>query len=169
VAAVKSKVAVFTDEPGGVKVKAMLDSGSSVSLVQCGVLSQAQGIKRVKGVKSLRLGTASGDSLPIVDCIVAPVRIGELELMHEFVVVQNLVAPVVILGIDFLHDNAPVLDFTETPVRVCREPMQQSKTTVSITKELPMYQSTRKEQVKVCAIAGLGHCWECLIQNQVCL
>ena len=91
VAAVKSKAAVLTGEPGGVKVEAMLDSGSSVSLVQCGVLSQAQGIKRVKGVKSLRLRTASGDSLPIVDCIVAPVRIGELELMHEFVVVQNLV------------------------------------------------------------------------------
>ena len=92
-AAVKSKAAVLTGELGGVKVEAMLDSGSSVSLVQCGVLvlSQAQGIKRVKGVKSLRLVTASGDSLPIVDCIVAPVRIGELELMHEFVVVQNLV------------------------------------------------------------------------------
>ena len=154
VAAVKSKAAVLTGEPGGVKVEAMLDSGSSVSLVQCGVLSQAQGIKRVKGVISLRLVTASGDSLPIVDCIVAPVRIGDLELMHEFVVVQNLVAPV-ILGIDFLHDNALVLDFTETPVRVLREPMQQSKTNVSIAKELPMYQSTRKEQAKVCAIAGI--------------
>jgi len=75
--------------------------------------------------------------------------------MHEFVVVQNLVAPV-ILGIDFLHDNALVLDFTETPVRVHREPMQQSKTNVSIAKELPMYQSTRKEQAKVCAIAGIA-------------
>lgn len=153
VVAAKSKAAVLTGEPGGVKVKAVLDSGSFVSLVQCGVLSQAQGIKQVKGVKSLRLGTASGDSLPIVDCIVAPVRIGELELMHEFSVVQNLVAPV-ILGIDFLHDNTLVLDFTETPVRVCREPVQQSKTIVSIAKELPKYQSTCKEQAKVCAIAG---------------
>ena len=65
-----------------------------------------------------------------------------------------MLAPV-ILGIDFLHDNALVLDFTETPVRVCREPMQQSKTIVSIAKELPMYQSTHKEQAKVCGIAGI--------------
>ena len=34
--------------------------------------------------------------------------------MHDFVVVESLVTPV-ILGVDFLHENALVLDFAETP------------------------------------------------------
>ena len=34
--------------------------------------------------------------------------------MHDFVVVESLVTPV-ILGVDFLHKNALVLDFAETP------------------------------------------------------
>ena len=105
-------------ELGGVKVETMLDSGSSVSLVQRGVLRQAKGIKKVEETKPLRLVTASSDDLPIMDHIRAPVKLGELELVQEFVVVESLVAPV-ILGIDFLHDNALVLDFTATPVRVC--------------------------------------------------
>ena len=37
--------------------------------------------------------------------------------MHDFVVVGNLVAPL-ILGVDFLHVNALVLDFTDMPVTV---------------------------------------------------
>ena len=114
VAAVKSKAAIIGGELGGVRVEAMLDSGSSVSLVQSEVLQKALGIEQVKGAKPLRLVTASGDSLPIVDHIRAPIRIGELKLMHEFVVVQSLVAPV-ILGTDFLHDNTLLLDFTKKP------------------------------------------------------
>ena len=81
-------------------MEAMLDSGTSVSLVQGGVLLQPQCIERVEGMKPLRLVTASGDSLPIMDRIRAPVRFGELEVMHEFVIVDSLVAPP-ILGIDF--------------------------------------------------------------------
>ena len=104
-------------ELGGVKVETMLDSSSSVSLVQRGVLLQARGIEKVEGTKQLRLVTASGDNLPIVGRIRAPVKLGEPELVHEFVVAESLVA-LVILGIDFLHDNALVLDFTATPVRV---------------------------------------------------
>ena len=37
--------------------------------------------------------------------------------MHDFVVVDSLVTPV-ILGIDFLPQNGLVLDFTCTPVMV---------------------------------------------------
>ena len=143
-------------ELGGVKVETMLDSGSSVSLVQRGVLLQARGIKKVKGTKPLRLVTASGDDLPIVDHIRAPVKLGELELVHEFVVVESLVAPV-ILGIDFLHDNALVLDFTATPVRVCNyhTPQIETSDTVALAEVLPMYQRARKEKARACAIAGI--------------
>ena len=37
--------------------------------------------------------------------------------MHDFIVVKNLVAPV-ILGVDFLCTNSLILDFTTTPVTV---------------------------------------------------
>ena len=136
VAAVKSKAAVIMGELGGVEVETMLDSGSSVSLVQRGVLLQAKGIEKVEETKPLRLVTASGDDLPIMDHIRAPVKLGELKLVQEFVVV----APV-ILGIDFLHDNALVLDFTVTPVRVCnyQTPQIETSDTVALAEVLPMY------------------------------
>ena len=51
VAAVKSKAAIIGGELGGVRVEAMLDSGSSVSLVQSEVLQKARGIEQVKGAK----------------------------------------------------------------------------------------------------------------------
>lgn len=153
-AAVKTKAAVIMGELGGIRAETMLDSGSSVSLVQQGVLLHARGIERVEKKKPLRLVTASGDSLLILDHIRAPIKLGELELVHEFVVVESLVAPV-ILGIDFLHNNALVLDFTETPVRVRTRPTPQSEASVAIAQVLPMYQSVRKEQARACAIAEI--------------
>ena len=150
VAAVKSKAAVIMGELGGVKVETMLDSGSSVSLVQRGVLRQAKGIEKVEETKPLRLVTASSDDLPIMDHIRAPVKLCELELVQEFVVVESLV-------IDFLHDNALVLDFTATPVRVCnyQTPQIETSDTVVLAEVLPMYQRARKEQARACAIASI--------------
>ena len=104
VAAVKGKAAVTTGKFGGVKLEMMLDSGSSVSLVQQSVLPQARGIVQAKATQPLRLVTASGDDLPSLNHIRAPIEIGELKFMHDFVVVGSLVAPL-ILGVDFLHGN----------------------------------------------------------------
>ena len=44
-------------------MKLLLDSGSSISLVQRDVLSQAQDIVCVKGTRSVQLVTASGEQL----------------------------------------------------------------------------------------------------------
>ena len=82
----------------------MLDSGSSVSLVQCDVLKDAQNIVQVTAGRPIQLVTASGDQLPILQHVKALVQLGELHVLHEFVVVKTLVAPV-ILGIDFLQGN----------------------------------------------------------------
>ena len=48
--------------------------------------------------------TVSGDHLPIMDHIKAPVQLGELELMHTFVVVESPVSPL-ILGLDIMHES----------------------------------------------------------------
>ena len=87
VAVVKSRATVITGRLGGVSVELMLDSGSSISLVQRDVLSQVQDIVRVKATRFLPLVTASGEQLPIVCHIRAPVKLAELKLLHDFVVV----------------------------------------------------------------------------------
>ena len=63
VEAIKSKAAATKGKLGGVGVEMMLDSGSSVSLIQQEVFSRAQGVVWVEVVKPLRLVTASGDQL----------------------------------------------------------------------------------------------------------
>ena len=72
----------------------------------------------MEAAKPLKLMTASEERLHIIGYIQAPIKLGELELGHEFVVVNSLVAPV-ILGVDFLHANSLVLAFTQSPVMVC--------------------------------------------------
>ena len=52
--------------------------------------------------------TASGDPLPILAQIQANVKLGELDIVHHFFVVENLIAPI-ILGTDFLNQ----LDFSK--------------------------------------------------------
>ena len=89
-----------------------------MSLVHQELLSQVQGTTSVEAPRPLRLVTASGDQLPIKGHVRGTIQLGELEFTHTFVVVPKLVAPV-ILGVDFLHANGLVLDFTQTPVRVC--------------------------------------------------
>ena len=102
VAVVKSQATIVKGQLGGVAVDLMLDSGSSVSLVQCDTLSNIQNIVDTPQARPVRLVTASGDQLPILRHIGAKVRLGEFDVFHDFVVVKKLVTPV-ILGIDFYN------------------------------------------------------------------
>ena len=118
VANTKSKAATVWGELGGVKAEVMPDSGSSVSLVRKQMLSGITDFECFNsGAMHLKLVTASGAELPVLGHIRSSIRIGEIELLHTFAVVESLVASV-ILGIDFLHENGLVLDFTQAPVQV---------------------------------------------------
>ena len=117
VAVVKSQATVVKGQLGGVAVDLMLDSGSSVSLVQCDILSNIKNIVDAPQARPLRLVTALGDQLPILRHIRTKVQLGEFDVFHDFVVVKNLVTSV-ILGIDFLQQNGLILDFNQTPVAV---------------------------------------------------
>jgi len=55
----------------------------------------------------IQLVTASGDRLPILQHVNALVQLGELHVLHEFVVVKSLVS-----RFDFLQRNGLTLDFT---------------------------------------------------------
>ena len=111
VAVVRSQATTVKGELGGKAVDVMLDSASSVSLVQSSTLTGMKDVVGVQCARSLRLVTASGDQLPILRHIRTHVKLGEFNVMHDFVVVDSLVTPV-ILGIDFLQQNGLVLDFT---------------------------------------------------------
>ena len=66
IAAVKSTATVIKGTFGGVAVEVMVDSGSSVSLVQCNVLHGARNVIQITTARSVQLVTASGDKLPIL-------------------------------------------------------------------------------------------------------
>jgi len=101
VAVVKSQATIVKGQLGSVSVDLMLDSGLSVSLVQCDILSSIKNIVDAPQARLLRLVTAPGDQLPILRQIRAKVQLGELDAFHDFMVVKKLVTSV-ILGIDFL-------------------------------------------------------------------
>ena len=78
--------------------------------------------------------------------------------MHDFIVVKNLVAPV-ILGVDFLCTNGLILDFTTTPVTVHHSNKHLSQ---GIPKSLgtqeqlfSMYEAANKKRVRICAVKAL--------------
>ena len=155
VAVVKSTATIVKGIWGGVAVELMLDSGSSLSLVQCDVLQGAENVVQVAATRPIQLVTASGDQLPILQHVRASVQLGELKVLHEFVVVKALVAPV-ILGIDFLQGNGLMLDFTQNPVAISNKlPKVISPTehSMAIAQVVPIYEATQKTVFQTCAIS----------------
>ena len=71
-----------------------------------------------RGPKATEISDSDRRSAAIKGHAGDTVQVGELEFTQTFVVVPRLVA-LVILGVDFMHANSLVLDFTQTPVRVC--------------------------------------------------
>ena len=78
-------------------------------------------------------------------------KIGELDLMHNFVVVKSLVASV-ILGIDFLHTNAMELNFANILASSCCAQSQESQLDLDL---LPVYESACEAKAKLCAVAAV--------------
>ena len=113
VATVRSQATVTKGEVGSVSVEIMFDSGSAVSLLRKRDMDQMEFVQQLRIDPKVKLITASGEPLPIVD----HVQVGSLKVAHDFVVVDSLIYPV-ILGIDFLQVNEVGLDFTSVPISV---------------------------------------------------
>jgi len=118
VATVRKNATVITRTVGDVFVEIMLDTGSAVSLLRH---SEAKTMKirpSLQNCSSIQLVTASGESLPIVDCVDAPIQMTDtFTTTHQFLVVDSLIYPV-ILGTDFLYKHHLCLEFTSSPVTV---------------------------------------------------
>ena len=71
--------------------------------------------------------------------------------MHDFVVVENLVASV-IFGVDFLHAYALMLDFCTSPVNIHHAQPQKLQVKQEL---LPVYESACQARVNVCAVVTI--------------
>ena len=111
VAMVRSSATNTVGIIGGVQVEMMLESGSSISVIRSDILSQTN-ITRTQAPRQMQLRTASGAELPIVDHGWMQVTLGELNLWHDFAIVDSLVVPV-ILGVDFLQEKVSFLFYSK--------------------------------------------------------
>ena len=159
VTTINNKLATVNGELCGTRIDIMLYSGSSVPLIREEVTRRVQGIRRLHSMNVVNLATASGDALPILDRVKATIQFQNLEspLLHDFLVVKDLVAPV-ILGVHFLHLRGLVLDFTSHSVKIhhggAHHPTPQSASTVkaaiqsdeSSLKELEMDRKDNKAE-----------------------
>ena len=99
VATVRSNTAITRGLLDQKDVDMLVDSGSSISLIQEGVaIAFSRPIK--KSPKGLQLISAEGKEIPVLGCITLPLRLGKLKVNHNFVVVHSLIV-LVILGVDF--------------------------------------------------------------------
>ena len=117
VASVQNSLSVVCGFVNGVGVDIMLDSGSSVSLLRQDIVSQMEKVVQIFPQSQPKLVTASGDPLHIVDYVRATVMINDLQVSHDFVVVNELITSV-ILGVDFLQQHSLVLNFGTMPVSI---------------------------------------------------
>ena len=99
-AAVRPNAATTWGMIGECKVDMMLDSGSSISLIQESTAAAALSKKQRITPSGLKLVSALGDNIPILGSMILPLCIRELQTTHPLVVVQSLIGPV-ILGLRF--------------------------------------------------------------------
>ena len=99
----------------------MLDLGSAVSLIRQDMISpQMTSVVHVP-LPQVKLVTAAGNDLLMVDHIRATVQIQDYTVTHSFIVVNTLITPA-ILGIDFLQQHSIKIDFATTPIKLSVSP-----------------------------------------------
>ena len=148
-AAVRSSAAVLRGIIGSREVEMMLDSGSTISLIQESVVTGLPAVKQL-ALNELQLVSAAGEPIPVVGRVVLPVQVGGLHVEHPMIVVQSLITQV-ILGMDFLQKHGLVLDFTTSPVNITAHAMV-SRDDGQKQELQPIIQAARKVKAKVCAV-----------------
>ena len=151
-AAVQPSAAVIKGRIGDKEVEILLDSGSTISLVQDSILADRLGVKPLKP-KELQLVSAAGEPIPVVGQAKVVVQVGQLRVEHSLVVVRSLITPV-ILGMDFLQQHGLILDFTSTPIGVTSF-HSPPNSDVHLQDIGPIVEEVRKAKAKICAIYGV--------------
>ena len=159
VAAVRPNAATTCGMVGECKVEIMLDSGSSISLIQESTAA-AFSTEYNTVLFGLKLVSASGDNIPVLGCMTLPLCVGGVQASHPLVIVQSLIVPV-ILGLDFLQKYGMVLDFTSNSVKISSQP-NESDSSDNIKTVLDM---ARQVTSKVCAVNVLTETTEDLVDD----
>lgn len=154
--AVRCNAAILTGELAGKTMEMMIDSGAAVSLVTKQEVDTLKHDNLLNApVPKLRLVTASGEPMLITGCIQAPIRISQLEITHQFLVMERLVTPV-ILRVDFLQQHNLVLNFAFNPVVISKPTHLVEQTPEAIPTSLqPMIEAEHHLQSKICAVAAV--------------
>ena len=71
-----------------------------------------------------------------------------MTFIHDFVVTEQLVAPV-ILGVDFFHNKGLVLDFTTSPVSVHHNASSDASSTGTVA---PVFQAAQQTMMRICTV-----------------
>ena len=92
----------------------MLDSGSTVSLIQERIATRLPAVKQL-ALNELQLAPAAGEPIPVVGHVVLPVQVGGVCAEHPMIVVRSLITQVM-MGMDFLQKHGLAVYFTTMPV-----------------------------------------------------
>ena len=101
--ATTSHAAVISGKVGGKSVEIMLDSGFSISLLTQNLVPELHDVLPME-LPPIQLKTASGEPLPIIDCICTQVCVANMEspVQQKFIVVSHLINQSSNIGSGFL-------------------------------------------------------------------
>ena len=154
VATVRQTNSTISVTISSVPVEAMLDSGSTISLLREDMLASVAANTQSLPHPQHKLVTASGQPLTIVNCVKLTVCLNCLGVSHKFVVVQDLITPG-ILGIDFLQQHNLILNFFTSPVTVSL-PQPHLSPPIEIFTSPPemqhIVQAEQQRRAKVCSV-----------------
>ena len=146
---------------GRVAKEMVLDSGSAVSLVRKDMMaSQMNNVTQIP-LPAVKLVTAAGVDLLMIDHIQTAVEIQNCTVTHMFVVVNELITPD-ILGMDFLQQHGIVIDFARTPVKILLPTAPENNT--DLTLQLILLTECNL-WTKYCAIVPVAECKEDQVED----
>ena len=107
------KVTIVNGKLEGNDVRIMLDSGSSVLLIDKDYLPK----QCILSGQMPQLQTADGHKLAVMGTVKAQLQLEQFSTNHEFLVTNRLITPV-ILGINVLSKHKARLDYSTDPVSI---------------------------------------------------
>ena len=98
----------------------LIDSGSQISIIKESVFRSLPARFRQLHHSSMRVHSASGDSLKVVGCSFIPIKLGNQHFTHQFIIIAQIQHPV-ILGLDFLRAHSATLNFARNVMTIGQE------------------------------------------------
>ena len=97
-------------------VRCLLDTGSYFSILKQSIANKLKlKIKPPRFDQRTELYAANGSTLHVVGYAEVVIYFGAHSILHEFTVISNI-DPLVLLGVDFLRENAMILDYSNSLV-----------------------------------------------------